>query len=90
VWLEYPDIEPTLRDLGAAPTFLENPSPRKWFYTIPVIVDPGHLTPTGDPTVVCDSWAIAEYLDEVYPDQNILFPPAKPCKRSLLTTLQSI
>ncbi|KAF8493839.1 hypothetical protein JB92DRAFT_2818570 [Gautieria morchelliformis] len=83
VWLEYPDIEPTLRDIGAAPTFFDNPSPRKWIYTIPVIVDPGHLTPAGDPTVVPDSWAIAEYLDETYPNQNILFPPGTKALQAL-------
>ncbi|KAF8478302.1 hypothetical protein JB92DRAFT_3149624 [Gautieria morchelliformis] len=48
VGLKYPDIEPTLRGIGSAPTFFDNPSPRKWFYTISVIVDPGHLTSAGD------------------------------------------
>jgi hypothetical protein len=69
-------------------SFLENPSPRKWFHTIPVIVDPGHLTPTGDPIVVCDSWAIAEYLTRFIPIKTFYFHPVpKPSKRSLLTTL---
>ncbi|KAF8531885.1 hypothetical protein JB92DRAFT_1947190 [Gautieria morchelliformis] len=83
VWLEYPNIELTLRGMGAAPTFFDSPSPRKWFYTIPVIVDPGHLTSAGDPTVIPDSWAIAEYLDEIYPNQNILFPPGTKAFQTL-------
>jgi glutathione S-transferase len=33
---------------------------------VPVIVDDG--------TVVCDSWAIAEYLEDTYPDKPSLFP----------------
>jgi hypothetical protein len=74
VWLEYPDVEPTLREIGAAPT-------GKWsdgrpFYTVPVIRDESHLTDKGEPTVVSDSWAIAKYLDETYPglDSQRLLP----------------
>ena len=72
-----------MRNLGAAPTFFDNPGARKWFYTIPVIIDPHHLTPSGEPTVVSDSWAIADYLDEVYPTPNLLLPPGTKALQSL-------
>ncbi|KAF8492275.1 hypothetical protein BU17DRAFT_102988 [Hysterangium stoloniferum] len=66
VWLEYPDIESTLRSVGASPT-MKWPDGRPC-YTVPVIRDDSHLTDNGEPTVVSDSWAIAKYLDESYPD----------------------
>ena len=72
--LEYPDIEPTLRNLGAAPTSTKpNGHP---YYTVPVIVDSSRRTPDGRPTIVYDSLAIAEYLDDAYPDTTspLLFP----------------
>ncbi|KAF8500716.1 hypothetical protein BU17DRAFT_72045 [Hysterangium stoloniferum] len=74
VWLEYPDIEPTLRSIGASPT-MKWPDGRP-FYTVPVISDESHLTDNGEATVVSDSWAIAKYLDETYPDtgSHRLFP----------------
>ena len=74
VWLEYPQIEPTLRDLGVTPTLFKFEEEQKTIYTVPVIIDSFHLTPNGDPTVVSDSWAIAEYLDEIYPNPIMLFP----------------
>jgi len=72
VWLEYPEIEPTMKRLGVITTFTKRDgSP---FYTVPVIVDPNHITPDGKPTVLADSWKIAEYLDEKYPGPGLLFP----------------
>ncbi|KAF8476510.1 hypothetical protein JB92DRAFT_3050443 [Gautieria morchelliformis] len=72
VWLEYPDIEPTLRSIGAAPTRTKpDGTPH---YTIPVIADPSRPTASGLPTVVSDSWLIAEYLDEAYPTPGLLLP----------------
>ncbi|KAF8587651.1 hypothetical protein K439DRAFT_1630524 [Ramaria rubella] len=71
-WLEYPEIEPTMRDIGAAPTGVKpDGSP---FYTLPVIVDPSRRTPSGGPTIVSESFLIAEYLDEAYPTPGPLFP----------------
>lgn len=71
IWLEYPDIEPTMRSIGAAPT---TNAGGKTMYTLPVIVDPFRPTSSGGPIVVSDSWAIAEYLDNAYPGTQQLIP----------------
>jgi len=65
-WVEYPDIEPTLKKLGVPPT-------GKWpdgkdQYTFPVL----HDSSTGK--YVDDSLDIAEYLDQAFPDKPLLFP----------------
>ncbi|KAF5341609.1 hypothetical protein D9758_014084 [Tetrapyrgos nigripes] len=66
VWIEYPEVEPTLKALGIAPTTKKpDGSP---MYTLPAIVDPS--TGTG----VAESFAIAEYLDKTYPDRPLLIP----------------
>ena len=66
-WVELPDIEPTLKRLGAPPTSKKPDRSDK--YTFPAIYD--------DTTkrYVSDSWKIAEYLDETYPSTPRLFPP---------------
>ncbi|KAJ6608977.1 hypothetical protein B0H10DRAFT_2065911 [Mycena sp. CBHHK59/15] len=66
VWLEYPQIEPVSRELGAAPT--SNKPDGRPHYTLPMIHDPR----TG--AVVSDSAKIAAYLDKTYPDT----PPVLP------------
>jgi len=71
LWLEYPEIEPTMRRIGAAPT---NSRPDgSSVFTIPVISDPIHRTPEGEATVISDSWKIAEHLDKYYPGPGLLF-----------------
>ncbi|THU86510.1 hypothetical protein K435DRAFT_868230 [Dendrothele bispora CBS 962.96] len=67
VWVEYPDIENTLKDLGiaASATKSDGKTPH---YTLPAIYDPA--TKTG----LTESLAIAKYLDEKYPDKPILMP----------------
>ncbi|KAI0766381.1 hypothetical protein BD413DRAFT_615181 [Trametes elegans] len=66
IWVEYPDIEPVLRKIGAAPTSKRaDGSP---LYTLPAILDPN----TG--TALTDSSAIARYLDRTYPDAPRLLP----------------
>ncbi|KAJ6535022.1 hypothetical protein B0H19DRAFT_1038969 [Mycena capillaripes] len=67
VWLEYPEIEPLCREIGAAPTSTK-PDGRPHF-TLPVI----HDLSTG--TVVSDSSKIAAYLDATYPNTPRLMPP---------------
>ncbi|EIW74586.1 hypothetical protein CONPUDRAFT_132784 [Coniophora puteana RWD-64-598 SS2] len=57
-WVAFPDIESTMRALGASPTGKRN---GKDVYTVPVLQDPN----TG--VIVSDSFAIAEYVDRVYP-----------------------
>ncbi|KAJ6541731.1 hypothetical protein B0H19DRAFT_958701 [Mycena capillaripes] len=63
VWLEYLEIEPLLKKLGAKPTSETSPQ-----YTLPVIYDP------STDTVVSDSIEIAQYLDATYPDSPRLIP----------------
>ena len=69
VWLEYPDIEPTLAAHGIAPTHhLISKTQR---YTLPAIIDP--LTSTS----LSDSLLIAEYLDSRPGARGpALFPPS--------------
>ncbi|KAF8500069.1 hypothetical protein JB92DRAFT_2980192 [Gautieria morchelliformis] len=83
VWIEYPEIEPTMRSIGAAPT-KKKPDGSPW-YTIPVIVDPSRTATSGGPTVVSDSFHIAEYLDETYstPSTGPLFPPGTKALQQL-------
>ena len=64
VWVEYPDIAPKLKEIGASPNKRLDGSEQ---YTVPVLSDPN----TG--ALITDSWAIAEYLDETYPEKPI-FP----------------
>jgi hypothetical protein len=71
-WLEYLDIEPTLRSIGAAPTSTKPDGTP--FHMVPVIVDPSRRAPSGGPLVLSDSWVIAEYLDKEYPTSGPLFP----------------
>ncbi|KAJ3733260.1 hypothetical protein DFJ43DRAFT_995758 [Lentinula guzmanii] len=65
VLVEFPDLEHTMRELGAAPTETKPDGSPK--YTLPVIHD------TATNAVVSDSVAIAQYLDETYPSPP-LFP----------------
>ncbi|KAF5341608.1 hypothetical protein D9758_014085 [Tetrapyrgos nigripes] len=66
VWVEYPDVELTLKAAGIPPT-TQWPDGKPW-YTLPAIVDPS----TG--VALADSFAIAEYLDKTYPDKPLLMP----------------
>ncbi|EKM51675.1 uncharacterized protein PHACADRAFT_261958 [Phanerochaete carnosa HHB-10118-sp] len=65
-WVEYPDIESTLKKLGAPPT--GKTSDGRDYYTLPTIFDP------NTKKVVTDSVVIAKYLDETYPDDVKLIP----------------
>ena len=65
-WVEYPDIEPHSKSLGIKPTGKKSDgSP---LYTLPAIHDPS----TG--VYIADSIAIAEYLEETYPNTPSVFP----------------
>jgi len=63
VFLEYPEIEPLCKKIGAKPTSQTSPQ-----YTLPVIYDP------STDTVVSDSIEIARYLDATYPNTPRLIP----------------
>ncbi|GJF00934.1 glutathione S-transferase [Phanerochaete sordida] len=65
-WLEYLEIEPTVKSLGGAPTG-KKPDGSD-FYTLPTIYDP------NTKAVVVNSATIAKYLDDTYPDTPRLFP----------------
>ncbi|KLO12305.1 hypothetical protein SCHPADRAFT_921424 [Schizopora paradoxa] len=65
-WIEYPDIAPRLQEMGVEAT--EKQEDGTPLYTLPVIKDDS----TGQ--IVADSWKIAIYLDETYPDKPTLFP----------------
>ncbi|KAH7909189.1 hypothetical protein BJ138DRAFT_1155859, partial [Hygrophoropsis aurantiaca] len=65
-WIEYCDIEALALKIGAIPTDVKPDG--KPLYTLPIIQDPN----TGK--VIADSFAIAEYLDETYPNAPTLFP----------------
>lgn len=84
-WVSYPDIEPRMKALGAAPTGTKaNGSPA---YTLPVISDDAR-----DPGVVADSANIADYLERSFPTPAV-FPPGTRALQAgfihlLATTLQ--
>ncbi|KIK62816.1 hypothetical protein GYMLUDRAFT_223387 [Collybiopsis luxurians FD-317 M1] len=66
VWLEYPDIESTMKKIGALPTTVKHDgSP---MYTVPAIYD------DSTEVAIADSVLIAEYLDKTYPDTPVLIP----------------
>lgn len=65
-WIEYPDIEGKMKEIGAAATGSWKDGRPQW--TLPVIKDDS----TGK--VVSDSLAIAVYLDETYPNLPTLLP----------------
>ena len=64
-WLEYPDIEPLAKKIGAEPTDIFPDGP---YYSVPIIHDP------STSSVVADSFKIVQYLDKTYPDTPILIP----------------
>jgi len=67
-WIEYPEIEPLSKSLGVQPTMTRpNGDP---LYTIPMI----HDLATGK--AVSDSFEIAKYLDDTYPEAPAVLPKA--------------
>lgn len=52
---------------------------------MPTIVDPSRRTPSGGPTVIADSWNIAEYLDTAYPSPGLLFPKGTKALQALFS-----
>ena len=63
-WVELPDIAPRMKEIKAAPG--KGPDGTE-MYTLPVLRDPN----TG--AIVTDSWDIALYLDNTYPEKPV-FP----------------
>ncbi|KIY45112.1 hypothetical protein FISHEDRAFT_50050 [Fistulina hepatica ATCC 64428] len=79
--IEYPDIEPTCKAIGAPPTGMK--SDGSDMYTVPVIQD----LSTG--AVVADSFEIAKYLDKTYPDRPALFPGNSVALQKAFVQLES-
>ncbi|KAK1762464.1 hypothetical protein QBC33DRAFT_501124 [Phialemonium atrogriseum] len=63
IFLEFPDIEPTLKGLGIVPA--ESSSGYKHKYTVPAI----QHVPTN--TYIMDSGPIAQFLESTYPDPPV-------------------
>ncbi|KIK51633.1 hypothetical protein GYMLUDRAFT_181206 [Collybiopsis luxurians FD-317 M1] len=66
IFIEYPDVEATIKKIGAKPTGTQ-PNGQPW-YTLPAIVDDS----TG--VALAESADIAEYLDKTYPDTPRAIP----------------
>ncbi|PPQ72101.1 hypothetical protein CVT26_006879 [Gymnopilus dilepis] len=65
-WVEYPDIEPLYKEIGLQPTSVKpDGTPR---CTLPAIHDPSTGVKMGN------SFDIAEYLDQKYPNSPRIFP----------------
>ncbi|GJJ15331.1 hypothetical protein Clacol_009607 [Clathrus columnatus] len=81
VWIEYPEIKPTMISIGAKPGNI-NPTDGSPLYTVPVILDEINVGPDGKPVPITDSWVIAEYLDEKFPDRPLFPKGTKGLQRS--------
>lgn len=82
LWVEYPDIEPTCKKIGAKPTSTrDDGSP---FYTVPVIHDPS----TGK--TISDSINIVEYLDKQYPSSPKLAAVPRTLETAFLSAHRSL
>ncbi|KAH7916629.1 hypothetical protein BJ138DRAFT_292760 [Hygrophoropsis aurantiaca] len=79
-WIEFPDIEVRMKAIRAKPTSQQDGKDR---YTLPTI----HDTSTG--AIISDSLAIAQYLDETYPDTPALLPAGKSEVAALIMGLRS-
>ncbi|EDR10117.1 uncharacterized protein LACBIDRAFT_318115 [Laccaria bicolor S238N-H82] len=78
VWVEFPDVEATLRSIKAQPTGMR--SDGRPVYTLPVVVDPMR-NPTN-PVVVSNPNEIAEYLESAYPARPV-FPEGSRALQTL-------
>lgn len=78
VWVEFPDVEATLRSVGALPSAVR--SDGRPLYTLPVIVDP--LRSPMAPEVLSNTNKIAEYLESTYPARPV-FPEGSRALQTL-------
>ncbi|KAL0959056.1 hypothetical protein HGRIS_014356 [Hohenbuehelia grisea] len=77
IWVEFPDVENTLRAIGAPPS-TTRPDGRP-VYTLPVIVDPMR---SSRPTILANTNNIAEYLETAYPARPV-FPDGSRAVQTL-------
>ncbi|KAJ7138913.1 hypothetical protein C8R46DRAFT_1168223 [Mycena filopes] len=78
VWVEFPDVEATLRSIGAPPSS-RRPDGRP-IYTLPVIVDPARNAQA--PQILSNTNNIAEYLEATYPARPV-FPEGSRALQTL-------
>ncbi|XP_006456238.1 hypothetical protein AGABI2DRAFT_211106 [Agaricus bisporus var. bisporus H97] len=78
VWVEFPDVETTLRSINAPPTAVR--SDGRPIYSLPVIVDPSR-NPNA-PDIVSNANHIAEYLESRYPARQV-FPTGSRAMQTL-------
>lgn len=81
-YLEYPDIEPTCKKIGAPPTSKKPDGTDH--YTLPVIYD------STTNKFISDSFLISEYLEETYPDTPRLFPNPVISSQTLSTKAATV
>jgi glutathione S-transferase len=81
-WVDYPNIADALKKLALGPSSVYGDVP---FYTVPAIYDP------NTKRALTDSWAIAAYLDEQYPQDPQLFPPrTHALQRAVMARLAAV
>lgn len=78
VWVEFPDVEATLRGIGAPPSSTK-PDGRP-IYCLPVIVDPTRNSKA--PHILSNAHTIAEYLEASYPARPV-FPEGSRALQTL-------
>ncbi|KAE9366558.1 hypothetical protein N431DRAFT_487129 [Stipitochalara longipes BDJ] len=80
IFLEFPDIEPTLKGLGLVPSVSASGATNK--YTVPAI----HHVPTD--TYMMDSSPIAQFIESTYPDPPV--PLTSELGREIETKARSV
>ncbi|KAJ6481188.1 hypothetical protein DFH09DRAFT_1393582 [Mycena vulgaris] len=78
VWVEFPDVETTLRAIGAPPS--SRRADGRPVYTLPVIIDPTRNAQT--PQILSNTNNIAEYLEACYPARPV-FPEGSRALQTL-------
>ncbi|KAJ3843367.1 hypothetical protein F5878DRAFT_706886 [Lentinula raphanica] len=78
VWVEFADVETTLRSIGAPPSVVKGDG--RPVYSLPVLVDPTK-TPYA-PVILSNANNIAEYLESAYPSPAV-FPAGSRALQSL-------
>jgi hypothetical protein len=71
-WVEFPDISKRGQEIGAKPTTPNPDGSGDTIWTCPMIRDPNTLDLRGKPTVLSDPTAIFKYLEESYPQPQII------------------
>ncbi|KAF8066529.1 hypothetical protein FPV67DRAFT_1192141 [Lyophyllum atratum] len=86
VWVEFPDVEATLRSIGAPPSSLR--SDGRPIYTLPVIVDPTRNPMT--PEILANTNHIAEYLEAAYPARPVFPEGARAVQTLFVHYIQEV